>query len=301
MKLLSNLSVLFIVIFCCCNVTKNNKTALATIKENVALIGYAADVFKVDGIVEKDPLNDENKFKNNWIIQQSNEDANLERYTKIVEGKLEVEDPRGCTIWYKKKLQGAMMISYKVTAPSSYTKGNDIMPRDINQFWMANTATDIDVNAKGGLFDAEKFDGGFKAYDELNTYYASTGGGNVTNNNRTTRFRQYPRSVNGKLSNHLALNDKDDQSEFLIAPNKEHTIQLVAANDIVQYIFDGKIVYQIKSGDTVELFNDGTKQKSKAVWGSETFKIYNEGYFGFRLTRTHHTYSDFKVYRLIKK
>jgi hypothetical protein len=69
----------------------------------------------------------------------------------------------------------------------------------------------------------------------------------------------------------------------------------------VQFILDGKIVYELKRGDvpTVEGMAEG--EGKPVAWGEAPWTIYNEGYFGFRMTRSHHVYSDFKVYKLIEK
>jgi len=265
------------------------------------LFGYAAALYKTTAILFEDKLNNQLKFEKKWVVQMSQTDPEIKRYARVENNKLEVHDPRGSTIWFKKKLKGPVMICYKVIVPNAYNKSNDIMTRDVNQFWMANASDLIDPFAKGGLFDATIFDGDFKSYDAIKTYYASTGGGNVTLNNRTTRIRRYPRKIDDKSVNHLALNYRDDIPDFLIVPNTEHQIQLVAANDIVQYIFDGKIVYEIKNGDEIEIINDANKNTSKAIWGISPWIPYTEGYFGFRMTRSHHIYSDFKVFKLKKK
>ena len=269
-------------------------------KPDMKLYGYAAASFKIGTLLFYDKLNNQQSFNKNWIVQQSKSDLQLKRFAKIDSGKLVVHDPRGCTIWFKNKMEGNFMISYKVIASSYFNEGNNILPRDINQFWMANTPNKTDVFAKCGLFDSAKYDGEFKPYDDLIGYYASTGGGNITTNNRTTRMRRYPRSSDGKLVNHVGLNNRDDDTAFLIKPNKEHLVQLVAANDIVQYIFDGKVVYEIKKGDVVDILNDSNKNVTKGIWDSEPWTSYQSGYFGFRMTRTHHVYSDFKVFNLIK-
>ena len=265
------------------------------------LYGYAAEQFKIGSILYKHKLNDPAVFQKNWLVQMSKADSSIARYARIEAKKLHVQDPRGCTIWLKNKLKGAIMISYRVTAPSSFNESNNIVPRDINQFWMAQTPDSIDVNAKGGLFDVKKYNGDFKSYDLLQTYYASTGGGHTIDYNKTTRLRRYPRKINNVQVAHQGANSRDDDKEFLIQPDKEHFIQLIAADDIVQYIFDGKIVYQFKKGDSVDILNDANTNVSKGIWGEAPYTIYKEGYFGFRMTRTHHIYSDVKIYQLVKK
>lgn len=267
---------------------------------NLKLYGYAADAFLIDSIVYEDKLNNQVKFEKDWIVQQVNTDKKLKAFAKVDSGKLHVHDPRGTTIWFKHKLNGPIMISYTVACPSKYTDLYDIMPRDINQFWMANTPNNIDPFSKNGLFDTSKYNGEFKTYDDLFTYYASTGGGNVTSNNKTIRMRRYPRSVNGKQVDHAGLNDKDEDSTLLIQSNKEHLVQLVAADDIIQYVFDKRVVYELKKGDNVNVFNDLSKAVKKAVWAEEPFTVYQSGYFAFRMTRTHHVYSNFVVHKLKK-
>ena len=283
-----------LICFCCVN-----SQAQKNIEKK--LQGYAAQQFILGAVLCKDKLNDPSVFNKNWVVQMSKADSSINRYARIEGNKLEVQDPRGCTIWFKTKLKGAIMISYRVTAPSKYIESNNIVPRDINQFWMAQTPDSVDVNAKGGLFDAQKYGGDFKAYDPLQTYYASTGGGHTTDYNRTIRIRRYPRKVGKTLADHQGMNARDQDKAFLIQPDKEHFIQLIAADDIVQYIFDGKIVYQLKKGDNVDIFNDAHDKVTKGIWGEAPYTLYTEGYFGFRMTRTHHTYRDFKVYQLIKK
>ena len=267
------------------------------------LYGYAAEHYKIGAIVQQDRLDNQATFDKNWLVQFSQADPKLPRYARIEEASLHVQDPRGCTIWNKSKLEGSIMISYWVTAPSSYNEGNDIVPRDINQFWMANTPEVLDPNTSGGLFDSKKYNGDFKSYDHLKGYYASSGGGTVTTNNRTTRLRRYPRQQNNELINHVALCTRDDNKDFLIVPNQRHHIQLVSAKDIVQYIFDGKIVYELKKGDKIDIRNDAQKEDkiAEGIWDTGLWTSYNTGYFGFRMTRTHHVYCDFEVFRLNKK
>lgn len=295
LKIKNTFLVAICTIFCFFQGQSQNK------KATEKLYGYAADQYKTGSILFQDQLNNPIDFEKNWMVQMSQTDPEINRYIRIENKKLVIHDPRGSTIWYKNKLKGPIMICYKVTVPTAFNQGNDILARDVNQFWMANAPNSNDAFAKGGLFDASIFDGDFKSYDAIQSYYASTGGGNTTVNNRTTRMRRYPRKVDGKLVAHFGLNFRDEVPEFLIVPDKEHQIQLVAANDIVQYIFDGKIVYEVKNGDTIDILNDSNKEVIKAIWGVAPWLPYSEGYFGFRMTRSHHIYSDFKVFQLKKK
>ena len=166
-------------------------------EDKVSLSGYAGEQFSVRKIIHQDMLDDGQSFSRNWIVQQSQKDPQIDRYVKIDNGALQVHDPRGCTIWYTTELSGPVMISYRVMVPSARNAGTDVVPRDINQFWMANTPGGEDPHAASGLFDSTIFNGDFDSYHALCGYYASTGGGNVTRNNRTTRLRRYPRKVAG--------------------------------------------------------------------------------------------------------
>ena len=65
-------------------------------------------------------------------------------------------------------------------------------------------------------------------------------------------MRRYPREVDGKPAEHMALNDKDEKPGYLITPDKVMTVQLVAYDDVIQYIVDGKLNYQIRRGDTIQ-------------------------------------------------
>jgi hypothetical protein len=69
---------------------------------------------------------------------------------------------------------------------------------------------------------------------------------------------------------------------------------------MAQYIVDGKVVYEIQAGDTVtvETVVDGERAVIEKVYNDDTFPSYDEGYFGFRLVRTHHQYKDLSIYRL---
>ena len=151
-----------------------------------------------------------------------------------------------------------------------------------------------------GLFDSARYTGSFGSYDKMHGYYASTGGGGAIAN-LTTRMRRYPREVNGKPAEHVALNDKDGQPGYLITPDKVMTVQLVAYDDVIQYIVNGKLNYQIARGDRIQVEGrdrDGKPAMREAVYDLDRFPVYREGYFGFRMVGTHHIYTNFRVYAL---
>ena len=76
---------------------------------------------------------------------------------------------------------------------------------------------------------------------------------------------------------------------------------LVAYDDVIQYIVDGKLNYQLGRGDRIQIEerdNKGQPQARDAVYDLDRFPVYRQGYFGFRMVSTHHIYSNFKVYAL---
>jgi len=267
--------------------------------------GFAEDEtvlgkFRAERELFSDKLDDQEAFARNWVVQLADRDPEIERHAEIREGKLHIHDPRGCTIWLKKKLSGPVLISYRIVATTKHNSGTDIVPRDINSFWMANSPLNRDPYGEGGLFDKKTFDGLFNAYHKITGYYASTGGGSTKSNNLTTRLRRYPRVVDGEHVEHVALTDNDRTPGYQITPDKEHHVQLVAAEDLVRYLVDGRVVYELKDGDEVPLHKGWAATKSVGQWNKKPWTVYTEGYFGLRSTHTHHIVSDFKVFRLVR-
>lgn len=252
-----------------------------------AILGYGIGRFKVAETLRSGDLDHPDR----WGVQMERKSFMQEGGVTFNDGKLRVTAPgRGCTIWLKEKLPGRIAILYDVVAFGK-TGAIGVTPRDINCFWMAS-----DPESAGGIFDEKRYAGRFSDYDKLHCYYASTGGAG----NRTTRFRRYPREVNGAHAPHIALQDKDGKKDYLIEPDKAHRMQLVCFDDVVQYIVDGKVVYQIKDGDkvTVETENAGRASLVEDTCAVKTFPPYGEGCFGFRLTTSCHEYSNFRVCRL---
>ncbi len=117
-------------------------------------------------------------------------------------------------------------------------------------------------------------------------------------------MRRYPRESDSKPADHLALKDKDGKADYMISPDEVMSIQLVAFDDLIQYIVDGELVYEIAEGDKVQVetrAGDGTKQMREHAYDLERFPIYREGYFGFRMVGTHHIYYRFRVHELKQK
>lgn len=270
---------------------ESNRTQPAGSKPLV--MGRGVGLFKVGPLLARDDFND----LENWVVQIQKKSGFPPPKVWTRDNALECILPgRGCTVWFKKKLKTRLTITYDVVCPTPAPPAKGLQPRDINNFWLASDPLDADK----GLFDPARYTGAFGSYDKMHGYYASTGGGGAVAN-LTTRMRRYPREVNGKPAVHVALNDRDGKKGFLITPDKKMTVQLVAYDDVVQYIVDGKLNYQIARGDriTVEDRDDkGKRIMQKAVYGLDRFPVYREGYFGFRMVGTHHIYTNFRVYAL---
>jgi len=264
-----------------------------SVAEGPLVLGHGVGLFKVGSLLAQDDFED----LDNWVVQIQERSGFAPAKVAARGNSLDCLVPgRGCTVWFKQKLPTRVTITYDVLCPTPRPAINGVQPRDINNFWMATDPVDPDR----GLFDSNRYTGKFDSYDKMHGYYASTGGGGAIAN-RTTRMRRYPREVSGKPVEHVALNDKDGKAGYLITPDKVMTVQLVAYDDVIQYIVDGKLIYQIGRGDRIQLEgrdSQGQPAQQEAVDDLDRFPVYREGYFGFRMVGTHHIHTNFKVYAL---
>jgi hypothetical protein len=110
--------------------------------------------------------------------------------------------------------------------------------------------------------------GKFADYDQLRTYYVGQGG----NSNSTTRFRRYI----GRQDLRPLLPEHDlKDPPLLLQPNVDQAIQLIASGSRIQYLRDGKMIFNFQDPDP-----------------------YLHGYFGFRTTHSHIEFRRFRVTKL---
>lgn len=175
-------------------------------------------------------------------------------------GALTIDVPAGCTLWFKHQLTGPLLIEYQ--AKMIQAGGPHDRVSDLNCFWMAT-----DSRSPNNLFATHR-SGEFSDYDQLRTYYVGQGG----NSNSTTRFRRYigRQDLRPLLPGHDL---KDPQ--FLLLPNMVQTLQLIADGSRIQYLRDGKLIFDFHDPDP-----------------------YTHGYFAFRTTQSHVEIRHFRVYRL---
>ncbi|REE01992.1 DUF6250 domain-containing protein [Marinoscillum furvescens] len=201
----------------------------------------------------------------NWKVEQMPKGSVYHK-----DGKLEVNDWRGCTVWFKEKLEGPIMIEYDAVVLQDTTKSEEedgIYDRasDLNCFWMATDSENPD-----NLFaNSESRSGKFTNYNSLSLYYTGMGG----HFNTKTRFRRY--SGNGEKPL-LPEHDLSDP-KYLITPNQLKQIRLVAYDGVIQYYRNGELIYDYRDPNP-----------------------YTEGHFGLRTVHNHMTLDNFKVYRLTK-
>lgn len=192
----------------------------------------------------------------NWVIEQQPKGTAI-----FKNNTLEVVDAKGCTIWFKNKLEGNLTIEYDITIIDEGEKYDRVS--DMNCFWMANDPKNPDDFFK----DSKNRAGHFPNYHHLKLYYVGYGG----HNNTKTRFRRYNGSINRPL---LVEHDLSDE-KFMITANKKMHIKIVVKDNFTSYARDGEIIYKV---------NDTEPYKS--------------GYFGFRTVNNHKIIENFKVSKL---
>jgi hypothetical protein len=177
------------------------------------------------------------------------------------EGCLEIDVAGGCTVWFNTRLSGPILISYEAVAVSA--GGANDRVSDLNCFWMAR-----DARSPDDIFGTKR-SGKFADYDQLLCYYVGLGG----NTNSTSRFRRY---IGEKGNRPLRPEHDLSGKEFLLVPNHSQTIQLVAAESVVEYFRDGQRLFA---------FDDP--------------QPYVSGWFAFRTVKSHLKVQRFRVYRLV--
>lgn len=194
-----------------------------------------------------------------WILELQDEASIVE----VKNGKLDINVPKGATIWYQQKLKGNILIEYDAIVIDQ--NGPNDRVSDLNCFWMA-----MDARNRKDIFNSpRKPSGMFHDYDTLQLYYVGMGG----HNNTKTRFRRYD-GKGGKplLPEHDLIGDK-----VLLEANKSYTIKLIAMGNTVQFFRDDELIYDFKDENP-----------------------YKKGWFGFRTINNHMSVDNFKVYRIKK-
>lgn len=193
-----------------------------------------------------------------WVVEQMPDGS-----ASVKNGALVIDDAKGCTVWFKHKLSGPVMIEYEATMIQA--GGPNDHARDLNCFWMA-----VDPKYPRDIFRNDNRSGQFRDYDSLRLYYVGYGG----HRNTQTRFRRY----NGLGERPLLPQYDLDRPEFMITPNEPKHIQIIVIGNRTQYLRNGEVIFD---------FTDD--------------QPYQEGWFAFRTVDNHMQVRNFKVTRLNPK
>jgi len=172
-------------------------------------------------------------------------------------GVLDVESPKGISLWFRRPLTGPVRISFDVQ-PVAAGGPNDAVS-DVNAFWMAHEA------GKSGTAPLRRRSGAFGDYDPLETYYVGIGG----NRNTTTRFRRYV----GRKDDRPLLPENDLKARAaMLTPNRWTHIELIA---------DGRHI--------------AVRRDGKRLFSYDDARPYRSGWFALRTTKSHLRYRNFRI------
>ena len=191
----------------------------------------------------------------NWFIEREKGGE-----VSALDGRLDIDVPAGCTVWFRPMLSGSIAIEYDATAVQA--GGANDRVSDLNCFWMAH-----DPKHPDDLFASPR-SGKFTDYNTLLLYYAGIGG----NGNTTTRFRRY---IGAAVERPLLPEHDLSEPKFMLQPNLTQKIRIVAARN------------------TIELFRDGQQ-----LFHLQDSEPYVEGWFAFRTTTRHFQIRGFRVFRI---
>lgn len=137
----------------------------------------------------------------------------------IDDGKLVIDVGSGATVWFRPRLAGDVLITYKRKVLVGGGKNDRLS--DLNHFWMAS-----DPRAPLGFTRG----GDFAEYDALRLYYVGIGG----NANTTTRFRKYDGA-----GQRVLLAEAND-ARHLLQPNREYAIEIAVYRGCTRVSVDGE-------------------------------------------------------------
>jgi hypothetical protein len=145
---------------------------------------------------------------------------------RIQRHRIEIDAPKGFTLWYRPKLSGPVRIRFEAMMVAKGGANDNVS--DLNAFWMAS-------EADGGNPIGQR-DGQFEAYDTLKTYYVGIGG----NRNSTTRLRRYIAKPGER-----PLLPQHDRKDALLIPNRWTQITLTADGQTIAVDRDGARLFTL--------------------------------------------------------
>ncbi len=161
---------------------------------------------------------DSHQLSDQWVAETNEKDA---PGFSIKNGLLYLDTEGGITLWYKKIMEGNILIEYDRAVLVGGEKNDRLS--DLNQFWMVTDPQQRMFKRKGG----------FREYDSVRMYYVGMGG----NYNSTTRMRRY----DGKAGLKIIAEYKD--SAHLLVANKTYHIMMLVKDGLVKFIVDGQTFF----------------------------------------------------------
>ncbi len=161
-----------------------------------------------------------------WRVEAESPDARV-RY--LSGGVIDIDTPRGLTLWHPDRLDAPVRISFDALAVAEGGPNDQVS--DLNAFWMARDPATAD-----GSVLARPRSGRFEEYDTLTTYYVGIGG----NRNTTTRMRRYT----GRAGDRPLLPEHDRTGAAdLLQPNRWTRITLIADGNRIAVERDGRPLF----------------------------------------------------------
>ncbi|KQN72087.1 DUF6250 domain-containing protein [Sphingomonas sp. Leaf62] len=175
-------------------------------------------------------------------------------------GVIDIDTPRGLTLWYPRRLDGPVRITFDAMAVSAGGPNDQVS--DLNAFWMATDPAAIDQ----AVLDRRR-SGRFEDYDTLTTYYVGIGG----NRNTTTRMRRYT----GRAGDRPLLPEHDRADPpAMLQPNRWTRIALIADGNRIAVERDGRSLFAMTDPNP-----------------------YRSGWFAIRTTQSHLRIRRLKISR----
>ena len=189
-----------------------------------------------------------------WVVELQDNVGNV----SVKGGDLDIDVPKGASVWFRQKLRAPVIIEYDVTVVDNGRPHERVS--DLNCFWMAT-----DPRCPDGFFACSDSvrTGNFASYHDLKTYYVGFGG----NNNSTTRFRRYRGNGERPL-----LPEHDLGAPYLLKPNQSVNVRLTAIGNKISFRRNGKVIFEFYDPEPL-----------------------TEGYFAFRTVTNHLRVHNIKI------
>ena len=179
----------------------------------------------------------------------------------IQDGKLDINVGAGCSVWFKEKMEGRILIEFDAIVVDNDGVNDHV--QDLNTYWMAS-----DPEYPDDIFKQSDTRGGFyRNYFPMALYYVGLG----ETHNKRTLLRRYD-----GLGNRPWIPEHNlTKSENLLTGNQLYHIKIIAYDSIIQYYRNDELLFELLDPNP-----------------------FTSGHFCFRTVGNHMTLDNFKVYQL---